>query len=111
MSGEAMEEGVTRLLSNLSDIIVDVPKAAHQVGAALGALAAEGAVPLRALAEHVRTADADPPPEGEDTMLVGDGQAKKVRRGGCWHRCAGRWRCAADGGGLPPLGRVPGALI
>ena len=39
---------------------------------------AAGAADLSVLAEHIRTADMEDVPEGEDSLLVGSGNAAKV---------------------------------
>jgi hypothetical protein len=44
----------------LDDLSVDVPKAPLQVGSVLGDLVAAGGADLKALAQHIRTADANP---------------------------------------------------
>lgn len=74
----ALEAGVRGLLAGLDDMAVDVPMAPTQVGEVVGELVAAGALGLAPVAEAIRTADLEPPPEGEDTMLVADGYAAKV---------------------------------
>ncbi|KAI3424276.1 hypothetical protein D9Q98_009630 [Chlorella vulgaris] len=99
--GAACEEGVLqstvldgcarRLLDNLDDLAVDVPKAPVQIGSVLGALVAAGGLDLKSVAEHIRTADATPDEleEGEDTMLVGGGGAIKTL-GSLWQKLVER---------------------
>lgn len=54
------------------------PTFTPQVGAVLGSLVASGHADLKTLGDHIRTADMEEVPEGEDTMLVDSGNAAKV---------------------------------
>lgn len=75
---DQIHEGARLVLAELDDTAVDVPKAPGQVGAVLGSLVAAGAADLKVLSEHIRTADMEEVPEGEDSLLVGSGNAAKV---------------------------------
>jgi hypothetical protein len=70
--------GVRSLLNKLEDIRVDVPKAPEQVGDVLGFLVNEGLLDLDNLMLEIREADMEPPPDGEDTMMVDSGTAKDL---------------------------------
>ena len=57
-------------MNKLEDIRVDVPNAPEQVGDVLGFLVNEGLLDLDNLMLEIREADMEPPPDGEDTMMV-----------------------------------------
>lgn len=72
------EQGARQLLDRLDDLTVDVPKAPAQVGDVLGSLLANGMVDIKVIAQHILEADAEPVPEGEDSMMVDSGVALKA---------------------------------
>lgn len=72
------EQGARQLLNKLDDLTVDVPKAPVQVAEVLTSLIANGAADLSVIAQHIVEADAEPVPEGEDSMMVDSGVALKV---------------------------------
>ena len=70
--------GVRRVLDALDEAAVDAPFAPALVGAATGALVADGALELAALCAAAAAAGMEPPPAGEDADLVASGGAAKV---------------------------------
>ncbi len=72
------EQGARQLLDRLDDLTVDVPKAPAQVAEVLASLLANELVDLKVIAQHILEADAEPVPEGEDSMMVDGGIALKV---------------------------------
>lgn len=68
-------------MNKLEDIRVDVPKAPEQVADVLGFLVNEGLLDFDSLMAHIREADMEPTPEGEDTMMVDSGTAKELLGG------------------------------
>ena len=75
---EDFEQGARELLNKLDDLTVDVPKAPLQVAEVLTMLITIEAADLTVLAKHIKEADAEPVPEGEDSMMVDSGVALKV---------------------------------
>jgi len=78
ISGEQIQQGVRILLNKLDDMVVDVPKAPTQVGEVLASLIAAQAVDLKVIGQHILEADFEVPPEGEETMLISNGNAHKL---------------------------------
>jgi MA3 domain len=74
----ALEQGIRKLLEKLDDLTVDVPKAPVQIGDLAGRLVAARLVDLKTIGTSIAQADQDDVPEGEDTMLVESGGAKRV---------------------------------
>jgi hypothetical protein len=72
------EKGARQLLDKLDDLTVDVPKAPAQVGDVLASLLANDLVDLKVIAQHILEADAEPVPEGEESMMVDSGVALKA---------------------------------
>lgn len=78
ISTNALEAGIRQLLNKLDDLSVDVPKAHIHIGKVLADLIGEGVVDLKTIGRHILEADAEAPPEGEDTMMVSGGLASKL---------------------------------
>lgn len=78
ISTDEMQQGVRSLLNKLEDIRVDVPKAPEQIGDVLSSLVNEEVLDFDALMLHIREADMEATPEGEDTMMVDSGTAKDL---------------------------------
>jgi len=72
------EKGARQLLDKLEDLTVDVPKAPAQVGDVLGSLLSNEMVDIKVIAQHILEADAEPVPEGEESMMVESGVALKA---------------------------------
>ena len=70
-----------KILAELADLVVDVPMATKNCGRIFADLIVAGKLTLSSVLKHAATADIEPPPEGEDTMLVDGGDALKADPG------------------------------
>ena len=74
----AAPAGVRRVLDALDEAAVDAPFAPSLVGAAVGALVADGVLDLGTLCTAAKAAGTEPPPDDDDADLVAGGGAAKV---------------------------------
>lgn len=65
-------------MNKLEDIRVDVPKAPEQIGDVLGYLVNGDLLEFSEVMAHIKEADMEPTPEGEDTMMVDSGTARDL---------------------------------
>ena len=78
--GAAFDSAANKILAELADLVVDVPLATKHCGRIFADLVIAGKLDLSSVLAHAATADLEPPPEGEDTMLVDGGDALKLAR-------------------------------
>jgi len=76
----AFDSATNKILAELADLVVDVPMATKYCGRIFADLIAAGKLDLSSVLSHAATADLEPPPDGEDTMLVDGGDALKLAR-------------------------------
>ena len=76
----AYDSAANKILAELADLVVDVPMATKNCGRIFADLVVAGKLNLSSVLKHAATADLEPPPEGEDTMLVDGGDALKLTR-------------------------------
>ena len=76
----AFDGAANQVLAELADLVVDVPMATKNCGRIFADLIVAGKLTLSSVLKHAATADIEPPPEGEDTMLVDGGDALKLTR-------------------------------
>lgn len=78
ISPSSLESGIKRVLDKLGDTAVDAPLAPDHVADCLAVLIDTGFLKLEKIGEQILIADSDEVPEGEDTILIGDGYAIKL---------------------------------
>ena len=76
----AFDSATNKILAELADLVVDVPMATKNCGRIFADLIVAGKLNLSSVLKLAATADLEPPPEGEDTMLVDGGDALKLTR-------------------------------
>jgi hypothetical protein len=76
----AFDSATNKILAELADLVVDVPMATKYCGRIFADLIVAGKLDLSSVLSHAATADLEPPPDGEDTMLVDGGDALKLAR-------------------------------
>ena len=76
----AFDSASNKILAELADLVVDVPMATKNCGRIFADLIVASKLTLSSVLKHASTADLEPPPEGEDTMLVDGGDALKLTR-------------------------------
>jgi len=67
---DAIDAGVRKILDQLADLSMDVPKAPEQLGQLAGRLSLADLIPLKALVEHLLKAGDGEEEEGEDPSLM-----------------------------------------
>jgi hypothetical protein len=75
---DVLTAGVKQHLDQLEEQVMDAPLAPQQTGKVLGHLIAAESINLQEIAHFIRTADLEAPASGQDTALVGSGNAAKV---------------------------------